>query len=49
MRNVQKDICETCTKCWWYWQNIDTAHECNGQENACREFVDYSEGSGKSS
>jgi hypothetical protein len=31
-------ICDECYECHYYWQNNDTEHECQGQEEPCEEF-----------
>lgn len=39
MKKKDMEVCDKCYECYWYWQNNDTGDECNGQEEACQEFV----------
>ena len=32
MMNKQRDICDECDNCYYYWENNDTGNECNGCE-----------------
>lgn len=34
-----KNICDECYDCRWYWQNNDTEMECQGEEKICCEFI----------
>lgn len=41
MKKFNKDVCEQCGKCEYYWQNdVLGCYECEGdEEEACDEFV----------
>ena len=37
--NKQRDICDECDNCYYYWENNDTGNECNGSEAPCHEWI----------
>ena len=39
MEKKDKEVCDKCYECYWYWENNDTEDECNGQKEACYEFI----------
>ena len=39
MANKQRDICDECYNCYYYWENNDTENECNGSEEPCHEWI----------
>lgn len=39
MVNKQRDICDECDNCYYYWENNDTENECNGSEAPCEEWI----------
>ena len=40
--HFDKEVCEECWDCKYYWRNDDMIDECVGQEDApCHEYIKY--------
>lgn len=35
---MDKEICDECYKCYWFWSNNDTGDECFGYCMPCIDF-----------
>ena len=41
MFDYEKDCCDDCLNCAYYWQNTDTENQCEGENEPCHEYIEF--------
>ena len=39
MLDYEKDCCDDCLNCAYYWQN--TENQCEGENEPCHEYIEF--------
>lgn len=41
MFDYEKECCDDCLNCVYYWQNTDTEYQCEGENEPCPEYIEF--------
>ena len=41
MFDYEKDCCDDCLNCAYYWQNTDTENQCEGENEPCHDYIEF--------